>query len=137
MLNAPLSPAASQDVEASSADVDPLQFEEITGGEPDVMDDILGEFALTAEEQVTTIGDALAARDVRAAMRAAHTLKGSSGIIGAEGLRSGCLAVERAAQAGDLAAAVSLVTPLRERHSATIAALKALVAAARVRTGSG
>ncbi len=123
--------ASLPDSPAPPADVDPSQLQEITGGEAEIMHDIVEEFASTADDLVAAIGASLTTRDARAAKRAAHTLKGSGGIIGAEGLRVRCVAIERAAAAGDLASVAAQLPALEEQRTTTLARLRELVAAAK------
>ncbi len=130
-MSPPPLPALPSDSTAPSTDVDPSQLQEITGGEAEIMQDIVEEFAGSADDLLAALGAAIAQDDPRGAMRAAHTLKGSSGIIGADGLRVGCLAIERAAAAGDLARVAALFPALRDQQTATVASLRALVSAAR------
>lgn len=130
-MSPPPLPALPSDSTAPSTDVDPSQLQEITGGEAEIMQDIVEEFAGSADDLLAALGAALAQDDPRGAMRAAHTLKGSSGIIGADGLRVGCLAIERAAAAGDLACVAALLPALQDQQTATVASLRALVSAAR------
>ncbi len=111
--------------------VDASALQEIAGGDPAIMDDIVGEFAETARETVARVDTALRAGDVLGAMRAAHSLKGSSGMIGAGPLHRLSLAVERSAATGDLATARGHFVSLQKVHLASIAELRALVTEAR------
>jgi CheY-like chemotaxis protein/HPt (histidine-containing phosphotransfer) domain-containing protein len=64
----------------------PLQLErldEISGGDTEFEKELLGEFLRTAPILVEDVAKAVAAKDAATAQRAAHTLKGSSGSIGA------------------------------------------------------
>jgi two-component system sensor histidine kinase/response regulator len=64
----------------------PLQLErldEISGGDTEFEKELLGEFLRTAPILVEDAAKAIAAKDTATAQRAAHTLKGSSGSIGA------------------------------------------------------
>ncbi len=116
---------------APAALVNASVLQEITGGDAAIMDDIVGEFAETARDMMTKLDLALDAGDVLGAMRAAHTLKGSSGIIGAGLLHRVSLAVERSAATGDLVGAREHFARLQNLHPASIAALQALVTDAR------
>lgn len=139
MSSTPREPASATEGEspqgptetAPAALVNASALQEITGGNATIMEDIVGEFAETAREMVAKLDTALRAGDILGAMRAAHTLKGSSGIIGAGRLHRLSLAVERSASTGDLAAARDYFAKLQEVHPASIAALQALVTEAR------
>ncbi len=67
---------------------------------------------------------AVARSDTKALTTTAHTLKGSSGMIGAEGTMSCSESVERAAAANDLPAAQAPRATLARCHAATLEILR-------------
>ena len=71
-------------------------------GEPDVVKDVLSLFIADAPMRLQAIASAAAAGDAAALQRAAHTLKGAAGTIGALGLQAACRDVEQGAKAGDI-----------------------------------
>ena len=73
----------------------------------------------------------LAARDNDgAALRgAAHSLKGSAGIVGAQGMADLCQRLERLASDGETAAAEPLIAGLAHEHQAVMSVLRETVAA--------
>ena len=72
---------------------------------------ILKSFVGDLDRQLDTLRSALAANDLPALARAAHSLKGASANLSAHPLRAACLALEKAALAADPAASAE--------HSAT------------------
>lgn len=73
---------------------------ELFGNDPDTLAEVEREFLDTAREAELEIS---ATDDLTVVARAAHRLKGASGMIGAASLRQIAEAVERAAKADDLA----------------------------------
>ena len=63
-------------------------------GQPDVLQEVFGLFLSDAPTRVDAIVAAVDARDAAALQRAAHTLKGASGSIGALALQRACRALE-------------------------------------------
>jgi HPt (histidine-containing phosphotransfer) domain-containing protein len=74
-------------------------------GEPDVLSEVLGLFIADAPLRLEAISAAVGNGDARALQRAAHTLKGAAGTIGATGLQAACRTLEEVAQQGDLGGA--------------------------------
>jgi len=73
-----------------------------TGGDQELLVEIVGLFLEDCPEMVAEIGRALAAGDADAARRAAHTLKGSVAVLGAQALAAAAREVEDLVRAGDL-----------------------------------
>ena len=71
----------------------------------EMISSIMGDFLKSATEQVTAMHAALVQKDSEALARAAHTLKGSSGQLGAIGLMEACKEVENLGLATQFAAA--------------------------------
>ena len=103
---------------SSKESFEPLQLEhldEISGGDSEFEKELLGEFLRTAPILVEDALKAIAARDAAAAERAAHTLKGSSGSIGAGPLAEASRFLEEACRQGRFEEAEPLVGRIRTR----------------------
>ena len=98
---------------------------DIAGGAPEIFQELIDEYLTMAKEVVAGIERALATSDARAAEHAAHSLKGSSAMMGAHHVKLACEAIERAAAGGDLAAARAIFPTLQTAHRATIESLLA------------
>jgi HPt (histidine-containing phosphotransfer) domain-containing protein len=95
-------------------------------GEPDVLAQVLSLFLEEAPRRIDRIRGALQARDASEMHRAAHSMKGSAGNIGATGLFAICREVDDRARVGDLSGAGQLLDDLAreyERVEAEIARL--------------
>jgi HPt (histidine-containing phosphotransfer) domain-containing protein len=79
-------------------------------GEPDVLVEILTVFLDDVPKRIVALRAAAAAGDAFAMQHAAHSLKGSSGNIGARALHDVCRQLDDRARSGDL----TRVTPLLE-----------------------
>jgi HPt (histidine-containing phosphotransfer) domain-containing protein len=77
-------------------------------GEPDVLVEILTVFLDDVPKRILALRAAAVAGDAFAMQRAAHSLKGSSGNIGARALHDVCRQLDDHARSGDL----TRVTPL-------------------------
>lgn len=71
-------------------------------GEPDVLREILTVFRGEVPRRVERLKAAWRAGDAQGVQRAAHSLKGSSGNIGADTLFEVCRSIDERARAGDL-----------------------------------
>jgi HPt (histidine-containing phosphotransfer) domain-containing protein len=92
---------------ASPEVFDRAQAIETTGGDEELLREIVGLFLEDCPRMVGDLDEALAARDEEAVRRAAHTLKGSVAVIGARALADAAKEVEERARAGDLTAAAA------------------------------
>ncbi len=70
---------------------------------PDVVTELIDNFLTTAGERMATIREALEQADSTALQTAAHSLKGSSGTLGAAGMAAICGDLEARGRDGDLA----------------------------------
>ena len=109
--------------EAPSVDLFPLH--DIAGDDAAIAEEIVHDLAESAADLLARSEGALGVDDALSLTRLAHTLKGSSGIIGATSLRRCAEAIERAAVACDLATARSRVADARRLLPATTAILRA------------
>jgi len=71
-------------------------------GEPDVLAEILTVFLAEVPRRIDRLTTAWRAGDVADVQRAAHSLKGSSGNIGADALFEVCKQIDERARAGEL-----------------------------------
>ncbi|EPR32394.1 Hpt protein [Alkalidesulfovibrio alkalitolerans DSM 16529] len=89
------------------------------GGDMELLQELYGVFASVAPERIMELREALAAGETNAIWRAAHSLKGECGAVGAERCREAAARLEDAARVGDLVSARSLL-PLVERGLAEV-----------------
>ena len=78
-------------------------------GEPDVLAEVLNIFLAERPRRHAEIDDAFAAGDLTRLHRAAHSLKGSAGNIGARALFAATRDLDEAARTGDAARLSTLV----------------------------
>ena len=81
-------------------------------GEPDVLKEVLQLFLDDVPARVERLRSAWQSGDAVAVQRAAHSLKGSAGNIGATDLLGVCRQLDELGRAGDLSNAAPLVTAL-------------------------
>jgi HPt (histidine-containing phosphotransfer) domain-containing protein len=98
---------------------------DLAGGEAEIVRELVSDYATMAKDVIATIEGALEASDARGAEHAAHSLKGSSAMMGAQLVREASEAIERAAAAGDLAAARAHLPGLHAAQEATLVRLRA------------
>jgi HPt (histidine-containing phosphotransfer) domain-containing protein len=99
---------------------------EITAGSQEILQEIVGEYIGMAADVLSTLGGAVGGSDAHQIAQLSHTLKGSSGMIGAVGVMRACEVLEDAALAGDMLAAGAAFAELTERHASTVKKLRAL-----------
>lgn len=99
---------------------------DIAGGDAGIVRELIDDYAAMARGVVADIERALAAGDARGVEHAAHSLKGSSAMMGAHLVKQTSEAVERAAAAGDLAGARAAVPALVCAHEAALERLLAV-----------
>ena len=85
-------------------------------GEPDVLAEILNLFLEEVPKRILALQSALAAGDAPEVSRAAHSLKGSSGNIGAQSMLDVCRQLDDVARAGDLGSVAPLVASLTSEY---------------------
>lgn len=96
-------------------------------GEPDVLGEILTTFLDDVPRRIERLHAALAAGDAAGVQRAAHSLKGSSGNIGAHALYETARRLDELGTAGDLAAAVSAIDELAGEYAKVEAEIRRLL----------
>ena len=94
-------------------------------GDDATIDDVLGLYVSEAPIHLRAIADALSAHDADALRRAAHKLKGSSLIIGAQRIAAACSRSEELAGAGRLPDAATAAAEIPALMAETLPALAA------------
>jgi HPt (histidine-containing phosphotransfer) domain-containing protein len=85
-------------------------------GEPDVLAEVLQLFLHEVPKKIQGLQAAHAAGDAPQVARLAHSLKGSSGNIGANSLYEVCRKIDDVAKAGDLPRVAPLLAALTEEY---------------------
>jgi CheY-like chemotaxis protein len=80
----------------------------------DLLAEVVGSFLQQGKKELAAMREALARGDGAALASAAHSLAGSSGILGAAGLAAGCAGLEELARRGDLAACGARLEPVEQ-----------------------
>jgi CheY-like chemotaxis protein len=94
-------------------------------GEPDIVAEVVALFLKEAPARLASLREAVVSGDLAAASRAAHTLKGSAGHLGARTLSTLCARFEEKVRAGrpfDVAFAAGAIAEELDRVSAALAA---------------
>jgi HPt (histidine-containing phosphotransfer) domain-containing protein len=81
-------------------------------GEPDVLIEVLKLFLAEAPPRIERLRNAWGARNIQEVQRAAHSLKGSAGNIGAQRMYEVCKQLDEVRRSGRLQAADHLVDTL-------------------------
>ena len=97
-------------------------------GDAELVADLAGMFLGDAEARLAALRGALENGDADTVERAAHTLKGSSGNMGAARMAAVCAELEEAGASGDLGRAPGLLARLEEELGRVRPALEAEVA---------
>jgi CheY-like chemotaxis protein/HPt (histidine-containing phosphotransfer) domain-containing protein len=92
-------------------------------GAPDLLADLIGLFQQETPPLLDSIRDAVATGNADKLRAAAHTLKGSSGSLGARGLAALCADLERVGRSGSVAGAAALLAPLAAEYARVCVAL--------------
>ena len=98
----------------SSPDFDRAQALHQSGGDAELLKELLAEFLAEYPPLVTEVREALAQGDVPRLKRAAHTLKGAAGAVGASTVFDASERLGSMARNGDLAEAVPVCAELEE-----------------------
>lgn len=96
-------------------------------GEPDVLKEVLQLFLDDVPARVERLRSAWQGGDAVAVQRAAHSLKGSAGNIGATDLLAVCRQLDDLGRVGDLSNAAPLVTALDAEFARVEAEIKSLI----------
>ncbi|MEN9361745.1 MAG: hypothetical protein RL095_3280 [Verrucomicrobiota bacterium] len=122
---APRRPAADAELPKEHLDLSVLQTL-IGGPDPDFERMLLREFDSKAQTQISELTEALVEKDIKRAAMIAHTLKGSSGNVGARRLYSLALKIETTIKAESLEEAKSQVIDLADEYLALSAEIHRL-----------
>ena len=96
-------------------------------GEPDVLAEILNLFVHEAPKKIQLLQSALDGGDAGQVARVAHSLKGSSGNIGANALNDVCRRIDDLARSGELSAVPPLAAALTSEYHRVELAIKQLL----------
>jgi HPt (histidine-containing phosphotransfer) domain-containing protein len=99
--------------------------------EPDIVAELAGMFLEDARSRLDAVEEALQKGDAPAVERAAHTLKGGSGSMGAKGMSGLCAQLEDVGASGDLSQGSQLLGRIREELGRVERALEAEVSGNR------
>ncbi|HLH21544.1 MAG TPA: response regulator [Chloroflexota bacterium] len=105
--------------------LDETVLTELASGEPDVVAELIDQFAGEAAARGQAVRTALMARDAAALRQAAHLLKGEAGSIGARELEAACGRLEALARGGTLGDDRHLLAAFDAAFETTLAALRA------------
>jgi HPt (histidine-containing phosphotransfer) domain-containing protein len=115
--------------QTSSPEVfDRTQAREATGGDDDLLREIIGIFLEDFPRMLEDLERALGAGDADAVRRAAHTLKGSVAVLGATALAAVAKDAEDHARAGDLDAARDDIARVQAEARRLVPVLEELLA---------
>lgn len=120
----PHSPQAAAESALGAKELDALR--RLTVGSPELLDQIIDDYVATAARLIASVREATERGDLKAIELAAHSLKGSSGQMGAHPLMLESAAIEKAAANGDLGMVVERLPMLIRKHEATRERLKVL-----------
>lgn len=98
-------------------------------GEPDVLAEVLQLFLQDVPRRIAKLRAACAAGDAVEVYKAAHSLKGSAGNIGAQTLFALCRQLDDKGRAGDLTDAAQLVDTLDREFARVEVAIRGILAA--------
>jgi len=96
-------------------------------GEPDVLAEIFNLFLDDVPKRIDALRSAVLSGDAVKVQRTAHSLKGSSGNIGARAMHEVCRQIDERAKDGDLARVQSLLERLTSEYVKVEAELKRLL----------
>ena len=96
-------------------------------GEPDVLTEVLQLFLADVPGRIARLRDACAAGNAVEVQRAAHSLKGSAGNIGAHDLYAVCRQLDDQGRSGDLAGAEGLVGALETEYARVATEIQRLI----------
>jgi len=118
---------SSKSSENQSLDLSKLQqLQEITGGDPDFLVELIDVYLEDAPRLFATMKDALSRDDAESTIRAAHDLKSNSLNLGATALGAVCLEMETRAKDEKLQEAALLLPVAEAEYFRVVAALRAV-----------
>ena len=98
-----------------------------TPGEPDVLAEVLQLFLKEVPPRMDRLRIAYAAGNIEEVYRAAHSLKGSAGNIGAQRLMGVCRKLDEMGRAGDLSDAAPVVAALGLEYETVAAEIDRII----------
>ncbi|MCP4643177.1 MAG: Hpt domain-containing protein [bacterium] len=107
------------------APLDLARFLEITDNEPEMTLELIEAYTADTSDRVRQLREALSAGDAPRVRDLAHTVKGSSGNIGALGMQAIALELEDLAKAGVLDGAPAILERLQAEYVLVCGALQA------------
>ena len=117
-------PTAEPSASDAAASVNKQAWEAIRAlqrpGQPDLLGKILGMYVNDSRELIETIRQALEQQDAQAVFRAAHTLKSSSGNVGAAGLAERCKTLESLGRQNQLNQAPELFRQIEAEYATVL-----------------
>jgi polar amino acid transport system substrate-binding protein len=120
-------PAAAEQSAVQWPEVSLARFNEVTMGDAVLARGLVETFLASMGQCLQDLESGLARGEREGVQRAAHTMVGASANIGAAQLEKTAVAVETAAQRGDLGAARDLLAALQKRYAAARTALEKLI----------
>ena len=99
-----------------------------TPGEPDVLTEVLQLFLTEVPRRMDRLRNACAAGNIEEVYRAAHSLKGSAGNIGAQRMMGVCRQLDEMGRAGDLTDAAPLLAALGIEYERVVAEIDRIIA---------
>lgn len=95
-------------------------------GDGEFLRELITIYLTDTPKLMAQLQEGLERKDAVVALRAAHTIKGSSGNFGADEFAAMARQIESAAKSGDLPAAAALMPEFQTRFEKVVVALKAL-----------
>lgn len=95
-------------------------------GDSEFLRELIAIYLTDTPKQLTTLEEAITRQDADLVVRAAHTIKGSSGNFGAAGFAQLAQEMETHGKSKNLAAAAAALPEFKNRFAQVVAALKQL-----------
>jgi signal transduction histidine kinase/DNA-binding response OmpR family regulator len=131
---APVFEAGEGSAVGEASEKDPLDRSVLAGlselqeeGEPDILNELIELFLTDVPPQLVALREAVDAGDAHSVERIAHTLKGSSGNMGAMGMAALCAVLQDVGASGELSRAPEVLEQLEEEFGRVRPALEAEV----------
>ncbi len=106
---------------------DRRQAVDATCGDPELLREIVGIFLEDCPRMIGDLRKAIASSNSEASRRAAHTLKGSVAVLGANAVAAAAKEVEQHARAGNLSAAAAAFARVEAEVERLVPVLKELL----------
>ena len=110
----------TKDIAARADTAEPIDrsaFEQFTGGDKDIEREICRQFLDATRTDAKALRQALIENDLQAGTKAAHRIKGSSRMVGANAIADVAEQMEMAGKACDAAALVALLPAFDREHA--------------------